>query len=200
LQTMESSDKQLLARYRNGQVEAMEELVEKYRRPLFGYIIKMTEGRGEADEIFQQVWLKVINSIGTYRHKNFLGWLIRIARNSIIDNARRRRPEVSLDAEHGNGLSLLQTIPGKEPGPLHSLEANDLRERIDDAVDLLPEQQKETFLMRVQADLPFKEIARIHGVSINTALARMQYALEKLRTFLKDEYMQVGGQIGEAKQ
>jgi RNA polymerase sigma-70 factor (ECF subfamily) len=197
---MASTDKQLLARYRKGQVDAMEELVEKYRRPLFGYIINMTEGRGQAEDVFQQVWLKAITAIGTYRHRNFLGWLIRIARNAIIDNARRRRPEVSLDAERGNGISLIQTVPAKDQGPLQGLEMNDLQQRITDAVGLLPAQQKETFLMRVQADLPFKEIARIQGVSINTALARMQYALEKLRTLLKNEYVQLGGQIGEVRQ
>lgn len=185
---MEKTDGELLARYRSGQVDALERLVYNYRRPLFGFIINMTEGRDDADEIFQEVWLRAIRNLGTYRHKNFLGWLVRIAHNLIIDRARSRKPDLSLNEEGEEGQSLAEVIPGNDPGPRSHVEANDFTENIAKAVASLPDDQKEVFVMRVQAGLSFKEIARIQKVSINTALARMQYALAKLRAMLKEDY------------
>ena len=188
---METSEQQLLARYRNGQVDALEELVLKHRRPLFGFIINMVEGRDDADEIFQEVWYKVIRKIGLYKQDNFLGWLVRIARNTIIDRARKRKHNVSLDAEPEGSAALAQTIAGNDPGPAEHLAADDLGQRISDAVAGLPLEQKEVFVMRVRSGLPFKEIARVQGVSINTALARMQYAIAKLRPMLKKDYAEL---------
>jgi len=189
---MEKTDRKLLARYRDGQVDALERLVYNYRRPLFGFIMNMTEGHDDADEVFQEVWLRAIRNLGTYRHKNFLGWLVRIAHNVIIDRARARKPDLSLDEERKEGQSLVEVIPGNDPGPRSQVEANDLAENIAKAVAGLPDDQKEVFVMRTQAGLSFKEIARIQKVSINTALARMQYALTKLRAILKENYEEMG--------
>ena len=107
-----AEDGQLIALYRKGEVAALEQLVDKYRRPLFGYIVNMTGRAGEADEIFQEVWFRVIRKIDTYRQKNFLGWMIRIAHNLVIDRARRARPGVSLDAEREEGYPLREIMPG----------------------------------------------------------------------------------------
>jgi len=181
------TDNEVLARYRRGDADALEELVEKYKRPLFGFILNMTEGQGEADEVFQETWFRVIRAIGSYRQGNFLGWLVRIARNIVIDRARRRKPEVSLDVAPEAGRPLEETLPGKEPDPLGRLKAEETGRRVAAAVAELPLEQKEVFLMRVEAELPFKAIAAAQGVSINTALARMQYALAKLRVRLRDE-------------
>ena len=186
--SMETTDGELLARYRDGQVEALEQLVLRYQRPLFGFILNMIEGRGDADEIFQEVWYKAIRKIQLYKQKNFLGWLVRIARNTIIDRARKRKHDVSLDAETGDSGPLVQVIAGNDPGPEARLDASELGKRISGAVAGLPPDQKEVFVMRVQGGLPFKEIARVQGVSINTALARMQYAIAKLRPLLKQDY------------
>lgn len=189
---MEKTDRELLALYRNGQVDAMERLVYNYRRPLFGFILNMTEGRDDTDEIFQEVWLRAIRNLGRYRHKNFFGWLVRIAHNVIIDRARSRKLDLSLDEEREEDQSLAEVIPGNDPGPRSQVEANDCAENIAKAVACLPDDQKEVFVMRVQAGFSFKEIARIQEVSINTALARMQYALAKLRAMLKEDYEEMG--------
>ena len=188
---MEPTDKDLLTRYRRGKVEAMEVLIEKYRRSLFGFIINMTQGRDEADEIFQEVWLRVIRKHDKYKHGNFCGWLVRIAHNVIIDRSRRKKPDLSLDEEREEGYTLGQTIESKDPGPGIKLAESDLGERMVKAVSSLPKEQKEVFLMRVQADLSFKQIARVQRVSINTALARMQYALSKLRALLGEDYREL---------
>ena len=201
--SMDPTDKELLARYRAGEADAMEILVTRYQSVLFGFILNMTEGREDADEIFQEVWLRVIRKLDSYRHGNFPGWLVRIARNIIIDRSRRRKPVVSLDVGPVDGRPLVETIPGKHADPAGRLDNHRLGRRITAAVDALPAEQKEVFLMRVRAELPFKEIARIQKVSINTALARMQYALSKLRPLLAKDYdrlrgMDAGAQAGAA--
>ena len=192
LSGMEGTDKQLLTRYRKGDADALETLVKRYQSTVFGYIVNMTEGRDDADEIFQEVWFRVIRKQANYKHGNFGGWLVRIARNIIIDRVRRRKPEISLDAVPEDGRSLEETLPGKAMPPTENLQDQELGERIRRAVATLPDDQKDVFMMRIQAQLPFKEIADIQCVSINTALARMQYALSKLRDVLKDDYQQLG--------
>jgi len=188
---MEATDKELVDQYRRGHVEALDALIERYRRMLFGFILSRTRGAGDADEVFQETWFRVIRKIDSYRERNFGGWLVMIARNIIIDRVRRRKPDMSLDASPSEGLTLADVIPGNDPGPRRRIEANDLGQAIAAAVAGLPDEQKEVFLMRVEADLSFKEIARAQRVSINTALARMQYALAKLRPLLKNEYDQL---------
>ena len=184
---MEASDRELIGRYRGGDVEALSQLVAKHRGPLMGYIVNMTRQRHEADEVFQEVWFRAISKMGSYRQRNFPGWLLRIARNIVIDRARKSRPGISLDAGQ-KGIRTSEKIGGNNPDPAERAEANDLGQRIAEAVRTLPGEQRETFVLRAHAGLPFKEIARLQKVSINTALARMQYALAKLRPLLKEDY------------
>jgi len=186
--TINGTDSEMLARYRRGDTAALEVLVEKYKRPLFAFILNMTERRGDADEVFQEVWFRAIRKIGYFKKGNFLGWLIRIARNLIIDRARRRKPSLSLDLEPEGGHPIVETIAGDEPDPSSRSEAREIAVRVAEAVEQLPVEQKEVFLMRTQSSLPFKEIAVIQRVSINTALARMQYALARLRSLLAEDY------------
>jgi len=185
---MEETDKQLLIRYRKGQINALEALVEKYRHPLFGFIVNMTEGRDDAEEIFQEVWFRVIRRLSVYRHKNFFGWLVRIAHNLVIDRARKKKPDFSLDEEREDGRSAIADVFGNDPGPSVRFEVSDVAQHIANAVATLPVEQREVFVMRAKAGLSFKKIAGIQEVSINTALARMQYALSKLRVLLKRDY------------
>ena len=151
----------------------------------------MTQGRDEAEEIFQEVWLRVIRKHEKYKHGNFCGWLVRIAHNVIIDRSRRKKPDLSLDEERDEGYTLGQTIESRDPGPGIKLAESDLGVRMAEAVNTLPDEQKEVFLMRVQAELSFKQIAKVQKVSINTALARMQYALGKLRAILGEDYREL---------
>ncbi|MBA4386836.1 MAG: RNA polymerase subunit sigma-24 [Verrucomicrobia bacterium] len=185
---MEITDRELLERYAKGDVDALGRLVERHRRGLYGFVVNMTRNTAEADDVFQDVWVKVIRRMETYTEQNFGGWLLKIARNVVIDRSRKRKPDISLDAETEEGGSMMQTLKAKDPDPTQGLDAGHLGKRIALAVEKLPDEQKEVFVMRVQSDLSFKEIAEIQGVSINTALARMQYALAKLRAILGNEY------------
>ena len=184
------ADDALIDAYRAGDADALGVLVARYRRPLFAYILNMTGGRVDADEIFQDVWMRVLKHIGRYRSRTFYGWLVRIAHNLVIDAARRRRPEVSLDAvDEGSDASLEARLPGPSRHPGAALANRELTARIVQAVQALPVEQREVFLLRTRAELPFKEIAVIQGASINTVLARMHYAVRKLRGELLDDYM-----------
>ncbi len=190
--TMERTDGELLDAYRAGDVAALEEMVQRYRRPLFGYILNMIGQTEEADEVFQEVWFRAIRNLGRYREQNFPGWLMRIAHNLVIDRGRRKKPDLSLDAETADDHPLIEQIADKGRDPAANLAASDVGRWIGEAVALLPEEQKAVFLMRVEAGLSFKEIAKVQKVSINTALARMQYALAKLRPMLTDHYAALG--------
>lgn len=181
-------DRDLIARYKKGDIDSLDALVQRYKRQLYGYILKMSVNHSDADEIFQEAWVKVIRKISLYRNNNFLGWLIRITHNVIIDKVRRKKPNVSLDAEREDGASLASVLPDDGPTPTDGIQNEDLADAINRALDILPDEQKEVFLLRTKMDISFKEIAKIQKISINTALARMQYALSKLREPLQESY------------
>lgn len=172
-----------VAEYRRGNVDALGRLVEHTRRPLFGFILRMMEGHTDAEEIFQEVWIRAIRHIDQFHDRSFLSWLFRIAHNLVIDRARRAKPMVDIDSE-----AVGNRVADRAPSPDGLTAGKDMGKRIADAVSKLPVEQREVFLMRTEGDIPFKEIAKIQGTSINTALGRMQYALNRLRAELKPEY------------
>ncbi len=189
---MEKSDQQLLEQYKDGDINAMELLVEKYKRPLFAYLFKMTGNNRYSDEIFQETWLRVIKNIGKFEQQNFYGWLVRIAHNLLLDKIKKKKADYSLDADIGDGETpWVETIPAPDAAKNYNLDDEYLAERINNAIIQLPTEQREVFLLRTYNDLSFKEIAEAQKISINTALARMKYALEKLRKILKDEYYEL---------
>jgi len=190
---MDTTDSALIRRYLNGDLSAFEALVERHQRPVFAYLLKMTGRKGDAEDIFQEMWMRALRHLSSYKQKNFRGWLFRIARNLVIDRARRARPDVSLDAPRENGFPLSETMPASAPDPGEQAAHRQLAARIEAAVDTLPAEQKEVFVMRMQGGLPFREIATAQGVSINTALARMQYAVRKLRPLLASHYAEMTG-------
>jgi RNA polymerase sigma-70 factor (ECF subfamily) len=185
-----ASDSEAIARYLRGDTEALSDLIEEYRRPLFGFIYRMVTTTEEAEEIFQEVWFKAIKNLSTYKHNRFLSWLFRIAHNLVIDRSRKQSLEVTLEDED-TADRLTYHAGQHSSSPVDAMQENDTHQRIQAAVTELPSDQREVFLMRMEADLPFKEIARIQKVSINTALARMTYAIEKLRKALAEDYAQL---------
>ncbi len=178
---MRKTDQDLVTGYRKGDTKALEELIDRHGDSLFGFIIGMTRKRDEAQEIFQETWLKAIKKLDRYKHDNFKGWITRIARNIMIDRSRKHKPELLLDKEDRNGAPGIEKIAGKMKSPAENVNNRQMAHIAGQALMTLPPDQREVFLMRVQQDMPFKEIANIQKVSVNTALARMQYAVQKLR-------------------
>ena len=188
---MEQVERDALDRYLAGDPEALAELIERYRRPLYGFILKMTEGRGDADELYQETWMRTLRKLPTFRPDNLLGWLFRVAHNLVIDEARRqarfRDPADRADAD-------MDRVPDPSPDPGRRAASRDLGRRIAAAVQALPADQRAVFLMRTEAGLPFREIARVQAIPLNTALARMHYAVGKLRQALHDDWNHLDGE------
>jgi RNA polymerase sigma-70 factor (ECF subfamily) len=189
---MEETDLEiLLQQYREGDVRALGRIVEETRRPLYRFIYGMVRDPHQAEDVFQDVWLRALRGLHRYQSDRLLSWLFRIARNRVIDLSRKRKPDVSLQQPLGteNGSADLGSrMPSRPNGADARLEHRELAQRIREAVDALPVEQREVYLMRTEADIPFKQIAITQNVSINTALARMHYALRHLREALADEY------------
>lgn len=188
---MDNTDIECINNYLAGDANALEPLVEKYKRPLYSFILKMTEGREDTDEIFQETWFRALKNIHKFKHKNFLNWMFRIAHNLVIDRARRNRKNISMQTSvgsdsHDSTLEDHLAAPGLSPA--EEAGGNSLGKQISSAVETLSPEQKEVFMLRMYGNISFKEIAKIQKCSINTCLARMQYALTKLRSVLKEEY------------
>lgn len=193
---MDETDEELIRQYRRGRVGALDELVDRYQGPLYGYIRNMTGNAAEADDVFQEVWMKVIRRVGLYRSRNFGGWLMRIAHNIVIDRLRRRKPEIPMDAEDEEHPGLAAVLASSDAGAAEAVADAELGQRVREAVASLPSEQREVFLLRAESGMPFREIARLQGVSINTALGRMHYALGRLRPLLSGDYAMLGRQGG----
>lgn len=183
-----TSDADLLFAYAKGDVAAMDCLVGRYRQAFFSWFLGMTGSRADAEDLFQDLWVRVIRHAGRFENVSFRAWLWQIARNLLIDFRRKKKPDVSLDAvEDGDDHPLLDQLVSPERGPAEGLEQADLARLAMRAVGQLPEIQREIFLMRVQGGLPFNEIAETLGIPLNTALGRMHDATTKLRVLLAKE-------------
>jgi len=173
----EASDGRLIAEYRGGNEKAFEVLYNRYRRQLFSYLNRVLPGRAAlVDDLYQQTWLKVIQSLPTYREEQkFLSWAFRIAHNLAVDNFRReaRHEEVEID----------ERVPDDADPPWKRMERETLGQLLEQAMQELSDEQREVMLLRQQG-VAFKEIANIQQVSINTVLGRMHYAVRKLRRHL----------------
>ena len=187
------NDEMLIRGYLAGNPEDFNTLYERYKHRLYAYLNRMLAGSAvSADDIFQQTWIKAVDSLSKYEHKQmFLAWLIRIAHNIAVDSFRKnaRNGETTLTAEDGETPREF-AAPASEPW--REMQREELAKAIDAALDTLSPELREVFLMR-RDDVPFREIAEIQKCSINTALARMQYALKNLRRALKEWSDKEGG-------
>ncbi len=183
---MDSSEQACLERYRRGDRNALEALVEQYRRPLYGFILRMMEGRGDADDIFQETWARAIRNLPRFRTGNLLSWLFRIAHNLVIDEFRRKSRHGESTPSGNEGEPAIEHVPDPSRGPDKILAAKEIGETIRGLVAQLPREQREVFLMRTEGGLSFRDIARIQEVPLNTALGRMHYAVLRLRSALQE--------------
>lgn len=184
------SDEALLIAYRKGDLEAFEALLGRYRRPVFNFVLRLVKEHGRAEELYQDIWLRVIERCDDFRgDAKFSTWLYAIARNMCVDHQRkmRFRTHAPLDAaDPGAPRAPAERLATPGPSVDELAMAGTTRDRIARAVEALPEEQREVFLLRQLQGLAFHEIAEAVGTPTNTVKSRMRYALERLQTALGD--------------
>jgi len=182
-------DSALLGAYVLGDVRAFEVLLTRHRRPLFNFLLRSVREPDRAEDLLQEVFLRIIQNAADFEGQaKFTTWMYTIARNLCVDHARKmsHRRHASLDAS-GPGedtTPLVARIANQDPAPDRAAASPAIRERIAVAVEALPEEQREVFLMRQLHGLGFADIAGVVGVSENTVKSRMRYALERLQEAL----------------
>ena len=186
-------DEALMSAYRQGDAEAFNVLLRRHQGPVFNFLLRHAGNRSLAEDLLQEVFLRVIRGAGSYkREAKFTTWLYTIARNLCIDASRRakHRKASSLDQPlgqaEGQTRTLGDTVADGGPGLDRALTSKRLQGRIEAALETLSDEQREVFLMRQQLNMPFKEIAEVIGCPENTVKSRMRYALEHLRNELAD--------------
>lgn len=180
------SDALLVKNYVNGDESALEILITRHQAKIYGFIYSKIADRDISDDIFQDTFIKVIRTLksNSYNEEGkFLPWVMRISHNLIVDHFRRnKKMPMYRETEEFSIFSVLSDgVPNIENQLIAEQIQGDLRKLIME----LPKDQREVLEMRIYQDLSFKEIAEQTGVSINTALGRMRYALMNLRKVIE---------------
>ena len=178
------SDNELIARYQSGDEFALKTIILRYERRLFSYIMVSVKNKELAEDIFQDTFIKVINTIrsGNYQEEGkFFQWIMR------IDYYRKMQRMPVVDG--GEEFDIFTIIGSKDESVEEKLIREQTYEDINHYVEYLPEEQKEVLKMRIYMDYSFKEIAELTKVSINTALGRMRYALINLRKIMAKNHV-----------
>ena len=174
-----TSDEELMSAYARGEMRAFETLYARHRGPLYRFVLRSIKDRALADEVFQETWSRVVASRERYRPQaKFSTWLLQIAHNLMIDHFRRQKPQAG---EHETELVLASLDAPEHERPEQQLSEFETRRRLELALEELPPEQREAFLLRAEQELGIEEIAEVAGVGRETAKSRLRYALAKLR-------------------
>lgn len=182
------SDERLISLFAQGQNEAFDELLNRYKSKLYSYIYMNVQNRELAEDFFQDTFTKVIVTIKSGRYNEtgrFVGFLFRIARNRIIDFFRQEQNNPYIN----NGDTEYDIFNNKDlcdPSFEDVMSGNQIAQDIRRLVRFLPESQREVIIMRFYKEMSFKEIAEAKGISINTALGRVRYAILNIRKMAEE--------------
>ena len=179
------SDSELVALYLKGDSKSFEALIQKHKNKIYAFILSKIRNRDLAEDIFQDTFIKVINSLqkGKYNEEGkFLPWVMRIANNLVIDYFRKSKKMRTIAPT--DDFDIFDILQDGEKNIEDNLVNNQIHKDLRKLIEHLSEDQKEVLKMRYYAELSFKEISESTGVSINTALGRMRYALINLRKLI----------------
>lgn len=189
------NDNELVQLYIGGNEDSLSILLQRHKRKIFSSIIVVVKDTQLAEDIFQDTFFKVIQTLkkGQYNEEGkFLPWIIRIARNLIIDHYRRAKkmpPVPVYTNDEGEEISVFNSLAA--PNDELQVENSKFRKSIRNLINELPNDQREVVLMRIYYDMSFKEISEFTNVSINTALGRMRYALFNLKKMIEERRLEV---------
>jgi RNA polymerase sigma-70 factor (ECF subfamily) len=182
-----TSDEQLMQRYANGDVAAFDQLYSRHELPLWRYILRHCGNRATAEELMQEVWFAVAREAGGFRtNARFTSWLYTMARNRVIDRLRASRPQSSLDQAGDSGTTLMDTLADECASPLQAAVQSEQGRSIIAALHLLPREQREAFVLQVDAGLSVEQIASVTGTTFETAKSRLRYARDRLKDLLRE--------------
>jgi len=186
-------DQQLVFSYINGDESALSMLIQRHKRKVYSYIVHTVKDKTLAQDIFQDTFFKVIQTLkrGQYNEEGkFLPWVMRISHNLIIDTFRKdkRMPTVNGGVnKDGEDYDIFSLLGNGDKNMEETIVYDQIRKDVRKLLEQLPMEQKEVLIMRHYYDMSFKEIAEQTNVSINTALGRMRYALINLRKVIEDK-------------
>ena len=186
------SDQELIEQFQNGQEAALGMLISRYKRKVFSALYHKTQDRELSNDLFQDTFIKVINTVkkGGYRNEEkFLPWVNRIAHNLMIDHFRKQK---LMPMTYGTAEYDVFRQVRKEDSVEQSLMKSQTNDELMMLIKLLPKEQKQVLVMRIYGGKSFKEIAEKMDVSLNTSLGRMRYALLNLRRMIKERQLEIG--------
>ncbi|SKB45991.1 RNA polymerase sigma-70 factor, ECF subfamily [Sphingobacterium nematocida] len=184
------TDQELIRAYIDGDENGLRVLIDRYKSKIYTSIYVRIKDEFLAEDIFQETFIKVINTFKTGRYNEegkFLPWVIRIAHNMVIDHFRKEKRGPSVI--NGDGYDIFEVLNFADEDAESKLVRHQVDVDLKKLIQLLPDDQKEVLIMRHFCDMSFKDIAEITEVSINTALGRMRYALSNLRKMIEDHNM-----------
>ena len=183
------ADEALMQSYAAGQAMAFETLYQRHEQRLWRYFFRNTGDAALADDLSQDLWFSVVESATSYEIRSkFTTWLFTMAHHRLVDHWRRRRPGLSLGGDSEESQRLAESLfaaSGFEPD--HRLDRRLLAQLLLDALAQLPVEQRECFLLQVEADMTVADIAQATGVAEETAKSRLRYARSKLRQALEGQ-------------
>lgn len=185
----QETDASLMARFAGGDVAAFDILYGRHALPVWRFVFRSVREQAVADDLLQDVWFAVARQASAYvPAARFRTWLFTMARNRLVDHLRTRRQQVSLDDEgDSSGAYLHETLAADSGfGPLRQLQSREQAAALIAAVEQLPAEQREAFLLQAEAGMAVQEIAVATGVSFETAKSRLRYARQALRQRLKE--------------
>jgi RNA polymerase sigma-70 factor, ECF subfamily len=190
----EVTDEVLMMRFQGGDRASFAGLVKRHKTPLYNFILRQVHLTSAAEDLTQDVFVRIVQNAADFKHEaRFSTWAYAIARNLCIDHLRkmalRRHPSLDQSSQDtGDGPTLGERTADSRPGASvdRSAIGNEMGQLITAAVEKLPPEQREVFLLREIGNVPFKDIAEITGVPENTVKSRMRYALERLQEALSE--------------
>jgi RNA polymerase sigma-70 factor (ECF subfamily) len=183
-------DRELVSLYINGNEKAFEQLLMRHKEKMFRFIYLKVRDRDLAEDLFQETFVKIINTLklGAYNEEGkFLPWAMRIAHNLVIDHFRRSSKVrmISESSSLKDDFNIFSVLANDSKNVQEQWVYDELEQQMVELIEHLPENQKDILKMRIFQDLSFKDIAEMEDISINTALGRMRYALINLRKLIE---------------
>ena len=182
------TDEALMLAFARGNMNAFEQLYDRHETGVWRFVFRSVQNQAVADDLVQELWFAVARTAASYEPTaKFKTWLFTMARNRVIDHARTAKDHASIDAKNDDGESMFSDLAADSRlGPLRQVTSREQAKALLAAIEQLPPDQREAFLLQAEGDMSVDDIAAATGVSFETAKSRLRYARNKLKELLAD--------------